>query len=123
MEPETFNSDHYSEGGMKFEEAKIAQEKVAQRRKAPSAFGSGSSIDNEFFKDNSNSGKIHMTGKFKAAEYGNRVQLFPHQSGYVINSTTPSYQGSVATSATTLNTEKKGHKNGKRRVKDRSWRA
>ena len=123
---EEFNADHYQEGGIKFDEANLARQRALTRQQKAAGDSrpspNNNTIDGDFFKDPSSGGvKVHMTGKYKNAEFGNRVQLFPHQSGYIVGSVVTG-AGSVATSATSLNTDKKGHKAGKRRTKDRSWR-
>ena len=81
-------------------------------------------VDKSFFMD-SEKGRVRTRGKYGVEDF-HRVNVFPHQSGYVMDARLMRQQGDAATtvaSMQTMNLGKKSHKLGKRRVKDRSWRA
>ncbi len=117
----TFNEETYQEGGLKYREAEEArwsqQEKEAKlqgQAKAPQG------IDGDFFSAASKEVKAKTRGKFKTGDFA-RTATFPHQSGYIMAA--PSAYGGSTVSAMTETFDKKSHKNGKRRVKDRTWKA
>jgi hypothetical protein len=114
-----FNAETYEEGGLKFREACEARlahlEKEAKGTGAPVNRG----IDGDFFSAKDSGVKAKTIGKFRDEMFA-RANMFPHQSGYVMAA--PSMVGSVMSTMTEA-FGKKTHKNGKRRVKDRSWKA
>lgn len=176
-EAKKFNEAHYLPGGQKFAEAEIARKKLAKSKNSDTnRMNQALEFDKEFISDgkgisknlkNHNSKKnIHTTsneaqeqvkaktsGKFKQklpSQSFSRVNLFPHQSGYVMSSQygrvanaselgegplnadaissasilSSSWQSSVGgASSINISQSKKHHKHGKKRVKDRSWRA
>lgn len=105
-----------------------AQQPPSGKRKAVKQ---SEGMDSAFFTDApSTQHRIHTKGKFMSDDF-NRVNVYPHQSGYVLDTrlvggaAETMSTGSVLSSRYTTETKmgKKAHKLGKKRVKDRSWRA
>lgn len=125
-------------GGPKYQEADEARQIAASRytKSQQQAEKDAKTRDEQFM----NTGRVHrvrIAGKFKQMGEFNRVMHFPHQSGYVNQSdreggsvastsawmTSVRGTGTAVTGSLAAGEGKKTHKFGKRRVKDRSWRA
>jgi hypothetical protein len=99
-----------------------------------------SQVVRDFFADRTRGGNAVLArtvGRFQDTDF-RRVNVYPHQSGYVLapdghggdggassvgGSAAPSVVASMAARMADGARGKKSHKTGKRRLKDRSWRA
>lgn len=125
IDEKTFNGENYRAGGLKFTEAEIAKDVVANREakqilnpnlSQTSVVTSAPSgrLDKEFFHAE-NSGTAHTVGKNASSDF-HRVDTFPHQSGFILGNV----RSASASSLSDLRDKK--HKSAKR-GKDRSWRS
>ena len=129
----------YGRGGSKFEQAELARSMVARAYTEVSTEAiaaqegrvAPSTMDKEFFAiDGKGQVKAGTVGRFQDAGEFSRVNVFPHQSGYIMQSVVNGGGDDAVSMSSVMSGRyadgtlgKKSHKTGKRRIKDRSWRA